>query len=347
MSQAQAGLLGVAAGAAGVLAILLVSLLLEHPFSPGGVERYLQRETQRALINEGLGFAQVQMRGQTAILMGEAPDAASRERAAAVALTAVGRGGPWWGAVARVRNDLELADTAPPEGWRAVRSPEGKLQLSGAAPSLQVRDALRQRAQSLFPEGVDDNTVIAGPGGGAWEELAMASLHQLARLQTGEARLLNSHLILMGVGDQKALAAARAMQAEPLPGNYAIELDLVEHGTTGAEAFTPTPEACGIAARSALMEHPIRFATSGLADPGPVAHLARVLRRCDRHLLQVSVRATGLQEAEARGQALLDALLAHGVRAAHVQLEPLAQKRGAEPLAISVRSAKPEKVEEP
>lgn len=315
------------AGLAGLLALILFTVFGEHPLSPKAVQDLLRVKIEAALEAQDLDFVTVTMRGQTAVLTGAAPDAARRAAAERAALLAAGPGGPWRGGVARVRNDLSLVD---PEGlfaWRAVWR-EGRLRLEGSVPDAESQAALRDRAEALFPGAAQDASATASgaPGGAGWRKLALASLHHLARLSQGEARMVDGRLFLLGEGDERALEAARRF-ARSAAAPFEVTVDVVETGALvsldgggAVELGAPSASLCARLLREAAFAHPLEFepraAVLSRTGRARLEAVARLARRCDGHGLVITgrARAPATPLGRGRGQALAKAFALAGVR---------------------------------
>ncbi len=317
------GLLGLWLSGAALLGLLALVLLGDHFQSPRGTQRVLQARVQRALDGAGMEFAKAAMRGQTAILTGLAPNALARAKAERVALTAAGPGGAWQGAIARVRNDVTLAYTDAPPMWRAVR--EGRrVVLTGSVPSKANAQAIAKRAQALFGQSVDNDVLVVPfvppPG---WEAAALASLHQLARLDRGDARLVRDRLYFRGEGVTRAVEAAQRWQSEPPPEGISVQVEVAQ---LGAEAgFSPTVKACQAALDGLVLAYPAAF--DGLiATPQRqegVSSLAAEVRRCDQHLLAVTIAGATLEIANQRAEHLARDLLLAGADGEHMRVAGL------------------------
>jgi len=320
------GLLGMLGALGALLAAVGILLAAPHALSPAGAQALLGAQVQSRLEEEGLGFAQARMRGQTAILTGHAPSAAARARAEQVALTAAGAGGPWLGGVARVVNEVEVGHgDSGPQAWLAVRA-DGRLRLQGAAPTAQIKADLLRRAEALSSGSapvLDASTLSGQPVRAGWERLATEALHHLARLQSGEVRFVGERVFLLGVGGMDAVARARQWaDAEPPPG-FTVTAD-VAPAQSPEDVWGDTPGACRVALARVLRGVALRFEGKGLAggsDPA-VEQLAAVARRCDRAVLEVRVRGADPAQAEARGRAVVQALLLAGVQAQSLRALP-------------------------
>jgi OOP family OmpA-OmpF porin len=113
--------------------------------------------------------------------------------------------------------------------WSAQLSNDRKLILTGYAPSEAVRAEVLQSAQTEFPAGVDDRTLVgtASPDGD-WPGAARWALRLLSKLDTGEAAFTANRLTITGVAaraDIQTLVTNGARQiVEPYIGDATIVL---------------------------------------------------------------------------------------------------------------------------
>lgn len=152
-----------------------------------------------------LGGGQIRLSDQKLEVVGQTPD-----DVLATALTNEVRS-----AVNRVCDaDVKIAVLSEPEpnlSWRAVRSAEGQVILSGDVPDAATRAALAQSAARLFPGArIVDNMRVANARSRVWGQVAELGLRSLARLRKGEALLNRQELVVRGeAADGAAVSAVR------------------------------------------------------------------------------------------------------------------------------------------
>lgn len=209
-------------GALGLLGLSAWSVLK----FPGMAETYeadLTSAASQALYRDGLDWASVSLDGQAATVSGGAPDEASKQAAIASVTSSAGPGGLVFGGVTRVAPDFDTLPVVSPFIWRAARTPDGNLVLSGHVPSPTVKAVLSEQASDLSPERVDDRSeVAAGAPPGSWGEVAALGLQAVSELDSGQARLEATTLTVAGLSmdDQvrARLSAQVANVAEPYVG---------------------------------------------------------------------------------------------------------------------------------
>ncbi len=169
----------------------------------------LQGQVEAALKGSGAEWAQVEMDGQKAILSGLAPSEADREDAIVAAKHAAGPGGTWWGGITKVEAEqIKLAAPRKPYEWKAILGAGRRVSLQGYVPGQRFRRALVAEALKLFPGGVEDQMAVAGgQPTGDWLDAATVSLQQLARLQSGEARVEDTVVKVFGQSPDAAVHA--------------------------------------------------------------------------------------------------------------------------------------------
>jgi outer membrane protein OmpA-like peptidoglycan-associated protein len=181
----------------------------------------LQKKAQAVLTRSGAAWAQVVVDGQIATLRGTAPTEADRDDAKADVRASAGSGGPWWGGITQVKDQTTLAPPKKPYIWSAVRGADRRVSLRGYVPGQRFRQAIRAEAQKLFPTGVDDEMTIAGGHPtGAWADTAIWALRQLAQLQAGDARFVDSVITLRGQARNAEAQAAVYASAKTLTRPY-------------------------------------------------------------------------------------------------------------------------------
>jgi OOP family OmpA-OmpF porin len=191
---------------AGVTALLVIGYFAtQYPTDGLGrrnvhaIAATLQQKANAALVKLGAFWATVVVDGQAATLNGEAPTDADRQDAIDAVRSAEWQGGKWIGGIAVVHNATTLAKAVSPYEWVAQLGERGRVRLSGDVPGQRHRTAIKAEAARLFPQGIEDQMVIAqGAPTGAWTETAIWALSQLSRLSSGEARFKDKIVLIRG-----------------------------------------------------------------------------------------------------------------------------------------------------
>lgn len=206
----------------GLIPILLltgVAVFSEHE----RIEKDLAARTQKTLEEAGLGWASATFDGRDAALSGLAADDAEPNRAAATVAQTYG--------VRIVRNDSRLIDRAERYDWAATKR-EGRVRLSGLAPSEKTRREIIGLARGTFPssEIVDRLTLARGaPALDIWLGGVGFALKQLTLLKTGTIRLEGTELTISGeVNDAASYRTLKASLAGNLPPGISLKADRVE-----------------------------------------------------------------------------------------------------------------------
>jgi outer membrane protein OmpA-like peptidoglycan-associated protein len=201
---------------AGVTALLVIGYFAtQYPTDGLGrrnllaIAATLQQKAESAIVKLGAQqWATVVVDGQSATLSGEAPTDADRQDAIDAVRAAEWPGGKWIGGITVVRNATTLAKAVSPYEWAAQLGDRGRVRLSGYVPGQRHRLAIRAEASRLFPQGIEDQMVIAqGAPTGAWTETAIWSLAQLSRLSAGEARFKDKIILIRGAAPNAGVEA--------------------------------------------------------------------------------------------------------------------------------------------
>ncbi|HVZ99453.1 MAG TPA: hypothetical protein VG841_03975 [Caulobacterales bacterium] len=209
--------LALAVAIAGATLAALWGLFGLHDASVFRAPARLRVDVVDALRQAGVPSLEVEMRGQRALLYGYVPRRGQIEIARHAALTAAGAGGPWAGGVTAVDVlNVHVGPTDSPFAWRASRDGSSVI-LSGSTPSESARRALLADAAALFPNAVALDQMHAAGGSPAanWTEAARDALRQLATLNSGEARLSDAEIVIVGGGSQAAVTALRNHYQHP------------------------------------------------------------------------------------------------------------------------------------
>jgi OOP family OmpA-OmpF porin len=204
--------------------------------------------------------------------------------------------------------------------------------LSGAVPSDNVRADLLQVAQSVYANAdpVDEMRVAGGAPSPAFAQVARDSVRMLARLNSGEIRIVDSQVAVIGDGSSRDVEAVREALANPpapFRARMAITIDGldVEHPELqGLNLATGDAETCERAFDRLMERNVINFAAgSASIDPSSrrtLDSLASVALRCDRFAIEVAghtdnvgARETNMQLSRDRAEAVENYLSAQGV----------------------------------
>lgn len=191
------------------------------PVKAAGLESALQASAEQALAEQGFDWARVRMDGQKAILSGQAPSADKLAGAEHTLIMADGQGGMIFGGVTFVETRADKAPRIAPYVWRATKTDDGRLVLTGHVPSERIRQDILRDAAALAPGAVDDRLQIGtGEPAGNWQGVARLGLAQLGALDSGEAKLLNTELSLRGVSMDPAVRARVSAEVANLTAPY-------------------------------------------------------------------------------------------------------------------------------
>ncbi|MEO1040582.1 MAG: hypothetical protein AAFX09_13685 [Pseudomonadota bacterium] len=304
--------------AAGAFVALGVLGIHAGPSSAGSLQSRLQVSAETALEEAGhAGWAELRLSGQVAYLSGLAPDEAARDEALAEVKSAAWAGGIVAGGITRVHDDIRLAGM--PQG--AVLSADvsaGRLVLTGFAPDAESRDQIAFTAERLFAGRADVSLRLA-PGAApvGWEAAVRLLLGEVARVETGSARLRGDRMTLFGQAANAQTARSITAEFSRAPGVFQTAA-LVRQAGSRYSAIIEDGPLCALMAEAALGEHRTGFdAETGAVAPGSRAALARAaaaLGQCrGDYAIGVQAPAQAGEDAAARSEAVMAALIEAGV----------------------------------
>lgn len=345
---------GFSAGIGGAMLTALFAMLVLPGFTMGDLQRQLQKRAEDALRADPqlAGWAKVELDGQRATVSGAAPSEELRQRAERTVLTSSGAGGDYAGGVTRVQNDVLVGEAVKPYTWTAKRTAAG-IALSGHAPTQGIKDTLLLQARQMFNAAAEDTMRVA-PGApvGEWRRVAALGLEMLTSLKTGEARLVDNRLVIVGEGSEANVAALRARAATGPASGYEVRVDVTVEGQgftapglRGIDLSNATPEACTKAFTEVMRNNTINFAVDRAdieARSEPLLEsLVSVALRCDTARIAVSghTDATGdaganVRLSQLRANAVRNFLIARGVRADRIVADGYGSARPIDPRPI-------------
>jgi outer membrane protein OmpA-like peptidoglycan-associated protein len=258
--------------------------------------------------------------GRDLTLAGTALSPDDREAALAIARAAPG--------VARVTDAIRLAPEEKPFVFRATRTPDGRVTLSGAVASPEARDRLIEFGRSVFGRELSVALHLArGAPQHEWFEAARLAIEVVALVEQGEAVLSDRTLTVTGrAADDATLDAVQAALMRSMPRDYTEVVRLltaVDQQLTGGQV-TEVKD-CQTLVDRVVGGRAFHFepASAALRDVPPrlLDRLAQVMRRCTGLYLQIYAAsdahigdpAANLRLSEARAQTLLESLAKRGV----------------------------------
>ena len=274
----------------------------------------LQAQAMRALKDNGLAWASVEMDGQRALLSGLAPSELDRDDAIETVRRSAGRGGALWGGITAVdATGLKVSPPRKPFSWTAKRGDGLSVRLSGHVPSQRARREIARAARSLFPNGVEDSTVVAsGYPTGDWVGSVKIGLAQLQRVASGELQFNDGALVLFGQAEDDGLKASieTAISAVRRPLSGSAELTTVDRQTAPPPPEETVPAAgqatstvvapsanCQTLIDTAMRDNVIPFGAGSamidLAGQQVIESMARTALMCPELKLKVTGHADG------------------------------------------------------
>lgn len=319
-------------GFGGFVVTMLLGLLGPHDGSVWRVPAVLKERVATALSAQGFPGVDVDMNGQRVILRGIVEDEADTAAAMRAALTSAGAGGMWAGGVTSVNTaGLRVGTFERPFAW-SVKREASRVVLSGAVPSENTRvDLMAAAAQSFRDtEAVDDMHVAGGAASPLFAEMARRAVRAVAALNTGEARIIDNQIVIIGDGGQAGVTEVRN-DLEEIPAPFRSRLALTIDGLDvdhpelqGLNLNDGDAETCERAFDRLMERNFITFAEGSAAitpaSRGVLNALASVALRCDRFSIEVAGhtdntgdRAANMELSRRRADAVAAYLVGQGV----------------------------------
>jgi OOP family OmpA-OmpF porin len=272
------------------------------------------------------------MNGQRALLLGIVEDEADVLAARDAAMTAAGAGGLWPGGVTSVNTaGLHVGTFERPFAW-SVKREASRVVLTGAVPSENARVDLMATAAQAFQgvEAVDDMHVAGGAASPHFSEIAQRAVRAVAELNTGEARIIDGQIVVIGDGGQAGVTRVReSLEEIPAPFRSRLALTIdgldVDHPELqGLNLNDGDAETCERAFDRLMERNFITFAEGSAAitpaSRGVLNALASVALRCDRFSIEVAGhtdntgdRAVNMELSRRRADAVAAYLVGQGV----------------------------------
>lgn len=318
---------GVWIGGAGLVTVTLVGLFLAPQIESG-----LKERVATALSARGFPGVDVEMSGQRAIVRGIVEDEADIVAVRAAALGAAGGGGAWSGGVTSVNTaGLRVGTFERPFAW-SIKRDASRVVLSGAVPSEDTRADLMAVAAQAFgdAETVDDMHVAGGAASPLFSGMARRAVRAVAELNTGEARIIDHQIVVIGDGGQAGVHDVQTSFATiPAPFRTRLALTIdgldVDHPELqGLNLNSGDAETCERAFDRLMERNFITFAEGSAAitpaSRGVLNALASVALRCDRFSIEVAGhtdntgdRAANMDLSRRRADAVAAYLVGQGV----------------------------------
>ena len=324
-------------GAGGALIAALLGMFAPNGAAVWRVPSVLQDRVATALTMAGQPGLNIEIQGQRAVLSGVVEDPSDILAARDAALAAAGPGGAWAGGVTSVDTTAVTVGVFDrPYVW-GIKRDGPRVIMTGAAPTQDVRASLVAAAHGAFQNAmiVDNMHVAGGAPSPHFGDIATRTVQGLARLGTGEARIVNDQVAFIGDGTQQGVDALHQTLANP-PAPYRVRMDVTIDGLDvnhpelqGLNLANGNAETCAHAFQRVMERNVINF-PSGSATIDPSSRrlldaLASVALRCDRFVIEVAGHTDNngapdmnMQLSQARADAVAAYLAEQGVARARL-----------------------------
>lgn len=296
-----------------------------------------------------LRTGEVRIADRTLTLTGEALD-----RAGYVAVNRALRDGPGSAVGVTVANAAITAPIVSPYRWAAVKR-DGRILLRGYVPSEAERAEIRSAAEALAaPAPVVDEQELASGAPQGFATAAVAALGHLSLVETGEARVEGTSLVVTGrVPDVASEVAARAAISASAPFGFTAAATLT---APAAPPPPPAPPACLAAIAGELAQGGIAFRISrDVMEPASQARLDRVaqaMNTCPRvrftiagHTDSDGIASQNVDLSQRRAQAVVAHLIRRGVEAGRMLAEGHGASRPLVPNTSAANKARNRRIE--
>jgi OOP family OmpA-OmpF porin len=324
-------------GIGGAVAAALLGMLAPNGAAFWRVPSVLEDRVATALTVAGQPGLDIEMQGQHAVLRGIVEDPRDILAARNAALTAAGSGGPWAGGVTSVdTTGVSVGVFDRPYAW-SIKRDGPRVVLAGAVPTQAIRSSLVAEAHRDFQNEliVDSMHVAGGAPSPHFDDIATGAVQGLSHLGTGEARIANEQVALLGDGTQQGVDALHNLFASPPP-PFRVRMDVTIDGLDvnhpelqGLNLARGDAETCEHAFQRLMERNVINFPSgSATVDPSSLQlldALASVALRCDRFTIEVAghtdnngARDMNMQLSQARADAVAGYLVQQGVARARL-----------------------------
>ncbi len=287
-------------GAGGAAIAALIGMLAPNGAAFWRVPGALEDRVATALAMAGQPGLDIEMQGQRAVLRGIVEDPHDIVVARNAALSAAGPGGAWAGGVTSVdATGVTIGVFDRPYAW-SIKRDGPRVVLAGAVPTQGVRATLIGEAHRSFQNVmvIDDMHIAGGAPSSHFGDIALTIVTGLARLGTGEARIVDDQVAFIGDGTQQGVDALHNLFIDPPP-PFRVRLDVTIDGLDinhpelqGLNLANGDAETCTHAFQRVMERNVINF-PSGSATIDPSSRrlldaLASVALRCDRFAIEVA-----------------------------------------------------------
>jgi OOP family OmpA-OmpF porin len=265
---------------------------------------------------------------RAAELRGDSPTGQAELEAGLVALAAtLPDGYALLGSLAAGDAGGSLAEARARYWMRLARAGETVV-LTGQVPGVAARRVVETHAAARFGRAAVQSALTIGPPAvpPGWEAAAMVALDALSEVPAGAVDLNDGRLALAArLSDPAAAGALHRIVAGEAPEGYRVHTELTIDLPAQMAAARLTAPRCAVLLGTAVADAPVAFAPGSAvidtASHDTLDRLAAIFRRCPDGQIEIgghtdSQGSETLNQrlSQARAEAVLDAMLARGVR---------------------------------
>lgn len=299
------------------LVVFSILVLLTVSFCAPHIQQDLQSKTTKALQENGMHWAKVNLDGRDMTLGGIAPTEALQHQAESIARDV-------WG-TNQIDNQITLAEAINPYTMK-INADGSQVNIDGWAADDNTRQAILRRATSAFGEGNVVSTLEFGAGQpSGWSNAVGHMLDSLSTLERGQATFTDTDIHISGRGTNPELAQAfENSMASYQDAGYVVSAHI------SAPAPPPPELTCQERFNVLMVQDSIQFgANASVIDQNSYSllnELSDVARECSRTgiLITGHTDATGRDKANMelslkRAEAVATYLTEHGIPADRLQ----------------------------
>ena len=208
-----------------ILAIITLFMSLVWPYQGLQNSKDMGESIQTQLNENGMAWANVEMKGNVATISGEAPSEAAKAQALSVAQNtecAHCPGKKTWHEAREGEMTVKRAPIVSPYVFTGVRSEDGSIVLDGYVRNVAERDSVMAEATKLYGNRVTDRKIkiAAGEPNADWRNVISRNLTELSTLEYGQFDMTDKTSVITGLASSQAVRNSLVSNYAALPSPY-------------------------------------------------------------------------------------------------------------------------------